>query len=72
MGIAKIAEVASHIVKPSLLSGIQSPLGTHTPEVVPFHVNTISLLKFTSYKFTILPYLACITFVFVYLCLIIT
>ena len=47
ISIAKTAEVASHMDKPSLSFGIQSALGTHTPEVVPFHVKTTSLLKFT-------------------------
>ena len=45
--MAKTAEVASQIARPSLLSGIQSALGTQTPEVVPFHVKTTSLLKLT-------------------------
>ena len=45
--MAKTAEVASQIDKPNLLSGIQSALGMHTPEVVPFHVKTTSLSKFT-------------------------
>src|SRR6185295_3794579 len=40
--IAKAAEVASQMVRPSRLAGIQSPLGTFTPLVVPFHTNTAS------------------------------
>ena len=47
MSIAKTAEVASQIDKPDLLSGIQFALGMQTPEVVPFHVKTTSLSKFT-------------------------
>merc|ERR1719378_1372698 len=40
--IANTAEVASHRVRPSRSAGIQSALGTRTPEVVPFQVNTAS------------------------------
>src|SRR5437899_7259677 len=40
--IAKTAEVASQIVKPRRSSAIQSPFGTRTPEVVPFHGKTTS------------------------------
>src|SRR5660397_32019 len=43
--MAKIAEVASQIVRPSRSSGIQLPPGTRTPEVVPFQVNTTSREK---------------------------
>ena len=35
---AKTADVASHKVTPSLLSGIQSAFGTLAPDVVPFQV----------------------------------
>ncbi len=45
--IAKAAEVASQIVRPWRSAGIQSPLGTRTPEVVPFQVNTTSREKST-------------------------
>ena len=45
--IENTADVASQIVKPARSSGIQSPLGTRTPEVVPFQVNTTSLSKST-------------------------
>ncbi len=40
--IANAAEVASHKVSPARSAAIQSPLGTRTPEVVPFQVNTTS------------------------------
>ena len=40
--IANTAEVASQIARPSRSAGIQSPSGTHTPDVVPFHANTTS------------------------------
>jgi len=50
MSIAKAAEVASHIVKPSREFFIQSPLGTLTPAVVPFQLNTTSLLKSRLFK----------------------
>ncbi len=40
--IAKAAEVASQIVRPRRSAAIQSPSGTRTPEVVPFHTNTVS------------------------------
>ena len=40
--MAKTAEVASQMVSPSWASGIQSPSGTRTPEVVPFQVKTTS------------------------------
>ena len=40
--IANAADVASQIVSPSRSSAIQSPLGTRTPEVVPFHTKTMS------------------------------
>src|SRR4029077_17739778 len=40
--IAKMAEVASQIVRPRRSAAIQSPFGTRTPEVVPFHGKTTS------------------------------
>ncbi len=40
--IAKAAEVASQIVSPVLSAAIQSPFGTQTPDVVPFHAKTTS------------------------------
>src|SRR4051812_17809270 len=40
--MAKAPEVASHSVRPLRSAAIQSPVGTHTPDVVPFHVNTMS------------------------------
>ena len=43
--IANTAEVASHSVSPSRSRGIQSPFGTRTPEVVPFHVKITSRSK---------------------------
>ncbi len=45
--MAKAAEVASQMVSPSRSAAIQSPLGTRTPDVVPFQVNTTSWLKST-------------------------
>jgi hypothetical protein len=45
--MANAAEVASQMVSPLRSSGIQSPSGTRTPEVVPFQVNTTSLSKST-------------------------
>ena len=47
MSCAKQADVASQMVRPLRSAGIQSALGTRTPEVVPFHVNTTSLSKLT-------------------------
>src|SRR6185295_14373597 len=41
-GCAKQAEVASQSVSPCRSALIQSPLGTRTPEVVPFQVKTTS------------------------------
>jgi hypothetical protein len=41
-GCANAAEVASQMVRPSRVALIQSAFGTRTPEVVPFHVNTMS------------------------------
>ena len=45
--IANAAEVASQMVSPSRSSAIQSPSGTRTPEVVPFHGNTTSFFGST-------------------------
>jgi len=45
---AKAAEVASQIVSPLRSAAIQSPLGTRTPEVVPFQVNTTSSSQLTA------------------------
>ncbi len=42
MSIANTALVASHSVRPSRWSLIQSPLGTITPLVVPFQAKTMS------------------------------
>src|SRR5438128_191387 len=39
---ANAAEVASQIASPARSAAIQSALGTRTPEVVPFQVNTTS------------------------------
>ena len=55
MFIAKAAEVASQIVRPSRSAGIQSPFGTRTPEVVPFQVKTTSRLKSTFARSGSLP-----------------
>ena len=48
MSWANTAEVASAKVRPLRSAAIQSPLGTRTPEVVPFQVNSTSRLKSTS------------------------
>ena len=40
--MAKAAEVASQMVRPSRSAAIQSPFGTFTPQVVPFHRKTMS------------------------------
>src|ERR1700688_4616634 len=53
---ANAAEVASQMVSPSRLATIQSPFGTRTPEVVPFQVNTTSLLKSTLVRSGKSPY----------------
>ncbi|MNQ82909.1 hypothetical protein D3C85_979760 [compost metagenome] len=45
--IANAAEVASQMVSPSRSSAIQSALSMRTPDVVPFHGNTTSLLGST-------------------------
>ena len=42
---AKAAEVASQMVRPARSAAIQSPFGTRTPEVVPFQVNTTSVVE---------------------------
>src|SRR6516165_8804357 len=55
-GCAKQAEVASQIVRPLRLAAIQSALGTRTPDVVPFHVNTTSLAGSTLMRSGISPY----------------
>ena len=55
---AKMAEVASAKVSPPRLAGIQSPLGTRTPEVVPFQVNSTSRSKSTLPRSGSLPYSA--------------
>ncbi len=45
LACANAADVASQIVRPSRLAGIQSAFGTRTPEVVPFQVNTTSVVE---------------------------
>ena len=45
---ANAAEVASQIESPVRSAAIQSALGTRTPDVVPFQVNTISLAGSTA------------------------
>ena len=55
ISMANTADVASQIVRPARLAGIQSPLGTFTPDVVPFHTNTTSLSKFTGAKSVMSP-----------------
>src|SRR5690554_1472161 len=42
ISMANTAEVASQMVKPCRSAAIQSPLGTFTPEVVPFQVKITS------------------------------
>ena len=44
---AKHAEVASQIARPCRSALIQSPFGTRTPEVVPFHVKMTSEFQST-------------------------
>src|SRR5262245_18893078 len=58
IGCAKIAEVASANVSPVRSLAIQSPLGTRTPEVVPFQVNSTSRLKSTWPRLGRRPYSA--------------
>ena len=58
--IASTAEVASHKVNPSLVSGIQLPLGTLTPEVVPFQVKTTSFSKLIFFTFPLQQMILCI------------
>src|SRR5664279_5871643 len=53
---ANAAEVASQMVRPSREASIQSPFGTRTPEVVPFQVNTTSVLKSTLLRSGSSPY----------------
>jgi len=53
--MANTADVASHKIKPFLLSGIQFASGTLTPEVVPFQLKRTSLLKSTLDKSGNLP-----------------
>ena len=48
MSYAKRREVASAKLRPSRSAAIQSPLGTRTPLVVPFQVNTTSLARSTA------------------------
>src|SRR3954451_8973505 len=60
-GCANAADVASQIVRPSRSAAIQSALGTRTPDVVPFQVNTMSLSEATLERSGSLPYGALIT-----------
>ena len=46
--MAKTAEVASQMARPSRSSAIQSASGTRTPEVVPFQVKTTSRSQSTA------------------------
>ena len=55
---ANAAEVASQIVRPLRSSGMKSPFGTRTPEVVPFQVKTTSRSKSTWLKSGSFPYSA--------------
>ena len=50
IGCANAAEVASTKVRPARSAGIQSPLGTFTPDVVPFQVNSTSREKSTCFR----------------------
>src|SRR5260370_18399308 len=56
---ANAAEVASQMVSPSRLALIQSALGTRTPEVLPFHVNTVSDAGSALLRPGVSPYPAC-------------
>src|SRR5207248_5550174 len=56
---ANAAEVASQMVRPSRFALIQSALGTRTPEVVPFQVNTISDAGSALLRSGSSPYPAC-------------
>ena len=58
IGCAKMAEVASAKVSPPRLAGIQSPLGTRTPDVVPFQVKSTSRSKSTLPRSGSRPYSA--------------
>ena len=53
--IAKAADVASQIDRPLRSSAIQSPSGTRTPPLVPFHVNTTSCAQLTAFRSGRLP-----------------
>ena len=61
IGWANIADVASLKVSPPRLAGIQSPLGTRTPDVVPFQVKSTSRSKSTLPRSGSRPYSASIT-----------
>src|SRR5437868_13497091 len=56
---ANAAEVASQIVRPSRSDLIHSALGTRTPEVVPFQVNTMSEAELALLRSGSSPYPAC-------------
>lgn len=45
--MAKAAEVASQMARPSRSAAMKSALGTRTPEVVPFQAKTRSWAGFT-------------------------
>src|SRR5579863_3965791 len=55
-GWAKAAEVASQMVSPLRSAAIQSALGTRTPDVVPFQVNTTSVAGSTLLRSGNSPY----------------
>jgi hypothetical protein len=57
--IANAAEVASQIVRPRRSAAIQSPFGTRTPAVVPFHTKTVSRSGSTAARSGRWPYGAC-------------
>ncbi len=59
--MAKAAEVASQMVRPSRSAAIQSPSGTRTPEVVPFQEKTTSRSKSTRDRSGSSPYSAAST-----------
>ncbi len=56
--MAKAADVASQMTKPSCWAGITSPAGRRTPEVVPFHASTTSCAQLTSDRSGNWPYSA--------------
>ena len=54
--MAKAAEVASQITRPSRSAAMKSALGKRTPEVVPFQASTTSCAESTAARSGSLPY----------------